>query len=128
MFMHTCSGPHLTPPEYLQTRAKRCCSHLYLRHNRLTRVRGASPRTYAATAGTDHRQASAYASRSTRHLSPPYAAPAAPLPALGRVPKSLREIDNGKILGFGADLAQDHPVSSKFMTILARLWLEDNAH
>ena len=27
-----------------------------------------------------------------------------------RVPLSLREVDNGKILGFGADLAEDHPV------------------
>ena len=24
-------------------------------------------------------------------------------------PASLREVDNGKILGFGADLAEDHP-------------------
>lgn len=26
-----------------------------------------------------------------------------------RIPRSLEEIDNGKILGFGADLAEDHP-------------------
>lgn len=26
------------------------------------------------------------------------------------VPKSIRDVDNGKILGFGADLAEDHPV------------------
>ena len=39
----------------------------------------------------------------------------------------MREIDNGKILGFGADLAEDHPVSSITMTILARLWLRDVA-
>jgi hypothetical protein len=34
--------------------------------------------------------------------------PAAP-PELIRVPKSIHEVDNGKILGFGADLAEDHP-------------------
>ena len=27
-----------------------------------------------------------------------------------RIPRCLAEIDNGKILGFGADLAEDHPV------------------
>lgn len=27
------------------------------------------------------------------------------------VPKSIHDVDNGKILGFGADLAEDHPVS-----------------
>ncbi|KAL0053014.1 hypothetical protein WJX82_011490 [Trebouxia sp. C0006] len=37
------------------------------------------------------------------------AAPVAPLPALRKIPGSLSEIDNGKILGFGADLAADHP-------------------
>lgn len=26
-----------------------------------------------------------------------------------RVPQSLEEVDNGQILGFGADLAEDHP-------------------
>ena len=29
---------------------------------------------------------------------------------LARIPGSLADIDNGKILGFGADLAEDHPV------------------
>ena len=28
-----------------------------------------------------------------------------------RVPNSIHDVDNGKILGFGADLAEDHPVS-----------------
>lgn len=27
-----------------------------------------------------------------------------------KIPMSLHEVDNGKILGFGADLAEDHPV------------------
>lgn len=27
-----------------------------------------------------------------------------------KIPTSLHEVDNGKILGFGADLAEDHPV------------------
>jgi hypothetical protein len=26
-----------------------------------------------------------------------------------RIPQSLEEVDNGKIMGFGADLAKDHP-------------------
>ena len=26
-----------------------------------------------------------------------------------RVPQSLEEVDNGQIMGFGADLAEDHP-------------------
>lgn len=37
----------------------------------------------------------------------------APQPPPGeglRIPRCLAEIDNGKILGFGADLAEDHPV------------------
>lgn len=33
----------------------------------------------------------------------------APLPELIRVPSSIHEVDNGKILGFGAELADDHP-------------------
>lgn len=28
-----------------------------------------------------------------------------------KLPHSLEEVDNGKILGFGADLSEDHPVS-----------------
>ncbi|KIZ03637.1 phenylalanine-4-hydroxylase [Monoraphidium neglectum] len=36
-------------------------------------------------------------------------APAAAVPGLIRVPSSIHEVDNGKILGFGADLAEDHP-------------------
>ena len=28
-----------------------------------------------------------------------------------KVPKSIHDVDNGKILGFGADLSEDHPVS-----------------
>ncbi len=27
------------------------------------------------------------------------------------IPQSLAEVDNGKIMGFAADLAEDHPVS-----------------
>lgn len=27
-----------------------------------------------------------------------------------RVPRSIHDVDNGKILGFGAELAEDHPV------------------
>ncbi len=26
-----------------------------------------------------------------------------------RVPASIRDVDNGKILGFGAELSEDHP-------------------
>lgn len=40
------------------------------------------------------------------------AAATAPVPVIRKVPRSLSEIDNGKILGFGADLAKDHPVSA----------------
>ena len=29
------------------------------------------------------------------------------------IPSSIRDVDNGRILGFGADLAPDHPVSSQ---------------
>ena len=42
-------------------------------------------------------------------LATTYAA-TAPVPASIKIPRSLREVDNGKILGFGADLAADHPV------------------
>lgn len=28
-----------------------------------------------------------------------------------KIPKSIGDVDNGKILGFGADLSEDHPVS-----------------
>jgi hypothetical protein len=38
----------------------------------------------------------------------PAAAEAAP--AIIKVPTSIHEVDNGKILGFGADLSEDHPV------------------
>ena len=31
-----------------------------------------------------------------------------------RIPRCLAEIDNGKILGFGASLAEDHPVRPTF--------------
>lgn len=34
------------------------------------------------------------------------------------VPRSLEEVDNGRILGFGADLSEDHPVSF----LLASQW------
>lgn len=30
------------------------------------------------------------------------------------IPRSIKEVDNGKILGFGADLAEDHPVCSSY--------------
>lgn len=39
-----------------------------------------------------------------------FAAATAPVPVLRKIPKSLSEVDSGKILGFGADLAEDHPV------------------
>lgn len=32
--------------------------------------------------------------------------------AVIRVPRSIHDVDNGKILGFGADLAEDHPVGA----------------
>ena len=32
-----------------------------------------------------------------------------PTPEL-RIPRSLAEVDKGQIMGFGADLAEDHPV------------------
>lgn len=38
------------------------------------------------------------------------AAATAPVSLLKKIPQSLSEIDNGKILGFGSDLAVDHPV------------------
>lgn len=30
-------------------------------------------------------------------------------PAAVRVPRSIEEVDNGKVLGFGPDLSEDHP-------------------
>ena len=33
-----------------------------------------------------------------------------PVKAEIRIPQSLKEVDNGKILGFGAELSEDHPV------------------
>lgn len=39
-------------------------------------------------------------------------------PASPQIPQTLSEVDNGKILGFGADLAEDHPVR-----LSARAWL-----
>jgi hypothetical protein len=44
--------------------------------------------------------------------SPPPPRPAqqaAQQPAPLHIPRSLAEVDNGKVLGFGADLAEDHP-------------------
>ena len=41
--------------------------------------------------------------------APSPAAPQAPAPAPVRIPRSLGEVDNGKILGFGNDLTPDHP-------------------
>lgn len=38
------------------------------------------------------------------------AAAAEAAPAIIKVPTSIHEVDNGKILGFGADLSEDHPV------------------
>lgn len=29
------------------------------------------------------------------------------------MPRSIHDVDNGKILGFGAELAEDHPVSGQ---------------
>lgn len=52
----------------------------------------------------------------SRKFEPLFAVPAkaepaaAPSPERARIPRCLAEIDNGKILGFGADLAKDHPV------------------
>ena len=42
------------------------------------------------------------------------------------MPRCLADIDNGKILGFGADLAEDHPVrcTSLFSYALLCLHLE----
>ena len=34
-----------------------------------------------------------------------------------KIPKSIEDVDNGKILGFGADLSEDHPVSIRRQTI-----------
>jgi hypothetical protein len=38
-------------------------------------------------------------------------AAAAPAAEPVKVPRSIHDVDNGKILGFGADLSEDHPVS-----------------
>ncbi|KAF8065886.1 DGAT1C [Scenedesmus sp. PABB004] len=80
-----------------------------------------SPRTPRPAAGTarrgapgvaqHHRAAAATGQRAAAAAS---AAPAAPNgTARGqrseRVPASIADVDNGKILGFGADLAEDHP-------------------
>lgn len=32
------------------------------------------------------------------------------MPVALRIPKNLAEVDNGKLLGFGAELSEDHPV------------------
>jgi hypothetical protein len=49
-------------------------------------------------------------------VTTPLSQAAATQPADGttviRVPRSIHDVDNGKILGFGADLAEDHPVGA----------------
>lgn len=41
------------------------------------------------------------------------------------VPRSIHDVDNGKILGFGADLAEDHPVGAEGVE-RGRCWHRDN--
>ncbi|KAI8464705.1 MAG: aromatic amino acid hydroxylase [Monoraphidium minutum] len=50
----------------------------------------------------------ASAAPASRDAAPAPAAAAAP-PPLVCVPRSICDVDNGKILGFGADLSEDHP-------------------
>lgn len=50
------------------------------------------------------------ASAGTVSETPPAASmPQKAQPAPFKIPKSLSEVDNGKILGFGAELAEGHP-------------------
>lgn len=49
------------------------------------------------------------------------ATPPVDSPASLRIPKSIAEVDNGKILGFGADLAEDHPVGICFLLSVQNL-------
>lgn len=87
MPVKTYSGPPVTTLVRVPKQAKQCNS---LVRRRVTRSHSVS----APVAGQQVCAA---------------AAPVAPLPALRKIPSSLSEIDNGKILGFGADLAADHP-------------------
>jgi hypothetical protein len=49
-------------------------------------------------------------SKGDQTISAP-AAPSGQGPAVVAIPRSIHDVDNGKILGFGAELAEDHPVS-----------------
>lgn len=44
------------------------------------------------------------------------------------IPKSIHDVDNGKILGFGADLAEDHPVSDKGLAAVCTFPLQSPAN
>jgi hypothetical protein len=37
-----------------------------------------------------------------------------------KVPRSIHDVDNGKILGFGEGLAEDHPVSAAVYALRER--------
>jgi hypothetical protein len=39
-----------------------------------------------------------------------------------RVPESIHDVDNGKILGFGADLSEDHPVGEESSSVCIFFW------
>jgi hypothetical protein len=63
----------------------------------------------AAPAGGDGARLSSSSVSTTAAPPSPSSAAAPAAPPLVRVPASIHEVDNGKILGFGADLAEDHP-------------------
>ena len=43
------------------------------------------------------------------------------------MPRSIHDVDNGKILGFGADLAPDHPGFGDEAYKRRRVWIADLA-
>jgi len=127
MPVKTYSGPPVTLVR-VPKQAKQC-NHLLRR--RFTRSHSArvpiAAQQVLAAAGMDQKASQdaclcdTPSSFSLDRLQCCRAAPIAPLPALRKIPSSLSEIDNGKILGFGTDLAADHPVSCSFTAFSARL-------
>jgi hypothetical protein len=67
-------------------------------------------RVLAASAqpSADASSSSASSSSSSKATAPSSTSSSAP--GVIKIPRSIHEVDNGKILGFGADLSEDHPV------------------
>jgi hypothetical protein len=64
----------------------------------------------SAQPGVDASSSSTSTSSSSSTATVPSNKFSSSAPSIIKIPSSIHEVDNGKILGFGAELSEDHPV------------------